>query len=284
MDHSETFTHLSLCAGYGGIDLGLRRVLPGLRTAAYVEREAFAVANLVAKIEEGRLDWAPLWPDVGTFPYRRFYGRVDILSGGFPCQPFSTCGSRRARKDKRHLFPVIARGIAECQPAIVFLENVEGLLRPCNGGEPVLYDVLRELERIGYTATFGLYSAREVGTPHERRRVFILAHSNSDAGKEVAKSIRSVALGPCLDAGIWPADPSEGSGERETPHLVAKAVRAESGMVGDADVHPARLDEAPLSPFAPVPQNLMQRYRLIGNGVVPAVAALAFRTLISQFD
>ena len=86
---TERITHLSLCSGYEGIGLGLRRVLPNLREIAYVEREGFAVANLVAKMEAGELDAAPVFTDVKTFPYRKFRGCVDILSGGFPCQPFS---------------------------------------------------------------------------------------------------------------------------------------------------------------------------------------------------
>ncbi len=88
MDTTKTITHLSLCSGYEGIGLGLRRVLPNLREIAYVEIEAFAIANLVAKMEAEQLDPAPIFTDLKTFPYEQFRGNVDILSGGFPCQPF----------------------------------------------------------------------------------------------------------------------------------------------------------------------------------------------------
>ncbi len=71
MDITQTITHLSLCSGYEGIGLGLRRVLPNLREIAYVEREGFCVANLVAKMEEGKLDAAPVFTDVKTFPYEK---------------------------------------------------------------------------------------------------------------------------------------------------------------------------------------------------------------------
>ena len=91
---SAETTHLSFCAGYGGIDLGLQRVLPSCRTVAYVEIEAFAIANLVAKMEAGDLDAAPVWTDVKTFPAEPFRGLVDIISGGYPCQPFSAAGKR----------------------------------------------------------------------------------------------------------------------------------------------------------------------------------------------
>ena len=181
MDTSKTITHLSLCSGYEGIGLGLRRVLPNLREIAYVEIEAFPIANLVAKMEAQHLDQAPIFTDLKTFPYEQFRGKVDILSGGFPCQPFSAAGKRKATDDPRHLFPFIADGIRKCQPRIVFLENVQGILSCKTGdGEPVLQYVLRELEQMGYRATAGIFSAEEVGAPHQRKRVFILGYASSN--------------------------------------------------------------------------------------------------------
>lgn len=176
---AETITHLSLCAGYEGIGLGLKRVFPNLRGIAYVEREGFAVANLVAKMEEGRLDKAPMFTDVKTFPYRKFRGLVDILSGGFPCQPFSSAGKRDGVEDPRHLFPFIAEGIRQCRPKIVFLENVEGIISAkTHDSESVLQYVLRTLEDLDYCTTAGIFSASEVGAPHQRKRVFILGLEN----------------------------------------------------------------------------------------------------------
>jgi len=181
VDNTKTITHLSLCSGYEGIGLGLRRVLPNLREIAYVEREGFPVANLVAKMEAGELDAAPVFTDVKTFPYGEFRGCVDILSGGFPCQPFSAAGKRNGVEDPRHLFPYIANGIRECQPRIVFLENVEGIISAKTAdGESVLQYVLRELEGLGYRATAGVFSASEVGAPHQRKRVFILGLANGE--------------------------------------------------------------------------------------------------------
>ena len=179
VDTTKTINHLSLCSGYEGIGLGLRTVLPNLREIAYVEREGFPVANLVAKMEAGELDAAPVFTDVKTFPYGEFRGCVDILSGGFPCQPFSAAGKRNGVEDPRHLFPYIAAGIRECQPRIVFLENVEGIISAKTAdGESVLQYVLRELEGLGYRATAGVFSAAEVGAPHHRKRVFIIGLAN----------------------------------------------------------------------------------------------------------
>jgi len=176
----NTITHLSLCTGYEGIGKGLRRVLPNVREIAYVEIEAFAIANLVNKMETQQLDAAPIYTNLKEFPYAEFRGQVDILSGGFPCQPFSQAGARKATEDPRHLFPYIAEGIRECQPRIVFLENVEGIISAkTTDGESVLRYVLRTLEGLGYKATAGIFSASEVGFPHQRKRVFILGVSDT---------------------------------------------------------------------------------------------------------
>jgi len=181
VDTTKTITHLSLCSGYSGIGLGLKQLLPGLREIAHLEIEAFAVGNLVAKMEEGWLPEAPIYTNVKTFPYGRFRGCVDILSGGFPCQPFSAAGLRQGVEDPRHLYPYISRGIRECRPRIVFLENVEGIISSKTAdGESVLKYVLSDLEGMGYRATAGIFSAEEVGAPHRRKRVFILGYSEHD--------------------------------------------------------------------------------------------------------
>jgi len=187
----ESIRHLSLCAGYGGIDLGLRRVLPECRTVAYVEIEAFAIQNLVDKIEAERLDPAPVYTDVKSFPFKEFRGCVDILSGGFPCQPFSQAGSQRSTEDPRHIFPYILEGIRECRPSVVFLENVEGIISSkTKDGESVLQYVLRSLEEVGYSATAGVFSASEIGAPHQRKRVFILGYSTSDGSYQRSEEAR----------------------------------------------------------------------------------------------
>lgn len=170
VDTTQAAHHISLCAGYGGIDLGLRRVVPNLRTVAFCEIEAFACANLVSKMEAGLLDPAPVWTDLKTFPWAEFRDRVDILSGGYPCQPFSAAGKRLGKDDPRHLWPFIADGIRWLRPRVCFFENVEGHI------SLGLREVIEELEGIGYATTWGIFSAAEAGAPHQRKRVFILAH------------------------------------------------------------------------------------------------------------
>jgi len=176
MDHPP-ITHVSLCAGYGGIDLGLHRCIPNLRTIAYSEIEAFACELLLARMEGGQIDAAPIWPDLKSFPWAKLRDRVDILSGGYPCQPFSSAGKRLGREDARHLWPYIADGISILRPRLCFFENVEGHI------SLGLREVIEHLGELGYSATWGIFSAAEVGAPHQRKRVFILADRNGERGQ-----------------------------------------------------------------------------------------------------
>jgi DNA (cytosine-5)-methyltransferase 1 len=229
---ASELTHISLCAGYGGIDLGLHRVFgQKLRTIAFSEIEAFAVENLLAKMEAGLLPAAPVWTDLRTFPWADFQG-VDLLSGGFPCQPFSAAGKRNADSDPRHLFPAIIEGIRHAKPGLVFLENVEGIVSAKLAGDdwrdpagtPVLLHVLRELERVGYKATAGIFSASEVGAPHQRKRVFILAHRHGERGqlpdwwREPAEQV-PVGYGEAWGV-AWPSRPGEPQHAWEPPRVV----------------------------------------------------------------
>src|SRR3990172_9327215 len=118
----------SICAGAAGLDLGLRMAEPAARTVLYVEHEATACLQLVARMEDGSLDPAPLWTDLRTLDGRPWRGVVDCLIGGIPCQPHSVAGKRLGAADERDLWPDTARVIGECRPEWVFIENVPGLL------------------------------------------------------------------------------------------------------------------------------------------------------------
>lgn len=180
VDTTKQLNHLSLCTGYEGIGQGLRRIFPTCREIAYVEIEAFAQANLVAKMEEGKIHPAPIYTNLKTFPYKEFLGKIHILSAGFPCQPFSNAGRKNSTDDPRHLYPHIARGISESRPTYVILENVEGIISSkTSEGESVLKYVLGDLEERGYKTAWTLVSANEVGAPHQRKRIFIMAYSQS---------------------------------------------------------------------------------------------------------
>jgi site-specific DNA-cytosine methylase len=213
--------HISLCTGYGGIDLGLSRVLGDrVRTVAYSEIEAFACANLVAKMEAGLLDPAPIWTDLKTFPWEKFRGLVDILSGGYPCQPFSAAGKRAGKNDPRHLWPWIADGIAILRPRFCFFENVEGHVTLG------LRDVIEDLGRMGYRTTWGVFSAAEVGAPHQRKRVFVLAHDQRKRIEELSGWFASPTQhGTVRDGGAWPSRPGEPQHGWEPPRVVGNERR-----------------------------------------------------------
>ena len=177
VDNSKELpTVISFCAGYGGIERGLELAGIEHRVLAYVEIEAFAIANLVAKMEQGDLVPAPIWTDLKTFPSDLFRDSVDIITGGYPCQPFSVAGKATTTKesfsDPRHLFPYILDHVRTIRPSQCFFENVEGHI---NRG---LESVLQDLEGAGYDSTWGIFSAEEVGAPHQRKRIFILANAN----------------------------------------------------------------------------------------------------------
>ena len=167
MDNTQNV--ISFCTGYGGLELGIRRAGVDIRTVCNVEIEAFVQANLVAKIEEGRMDDAPIWTDLKTFPASIFRGKVRGITCGYPCQPFSSAGKRKGEEDPRHLWPYIRRHIQAIGPSWVFAENVRG--HTSMG----LWRVLSDLEEDGYRTEWGLFSAEETGAPHQRIRCFILA-------------------------------------------------------------------------------------------------------------
>lgn len=192
MDNTKehTIKHLALCSGYDGVGLGLKKVVGNVRDIAHVEIEAFCVARLVAKMESGEITPAPIFTNLKEFPFAEFRECVDLLSAGFPCQPFSAAGKRRATEDPRHLWPFIEKGIGECRPKLVLLENVEGIISAKTGdGESVLKYVLRGLESLDYEPTAGVFSAAEMGKRHLRKRVFILAIDRREMG--YAKSWRN---------------------------------------------------------------------------------------------
>jgi len=190
-------TVLSICTGYGGIERGLTLAGFEHRTVAHVEIEAFAAANLVAKMETGQLVPAPIWSDLKTLPAHCFRDRVDVLTGGYPCQPFSAAGLRQGTEDPRHLWPYIYDHIRTIRPVRCFFENVEGHI------SLGLREVIADLESLGYTVAWGIFSAAEVGAPHQRKRVYILAYATS-AGSSSRKHANLDQNAKKSSAGIQP--------------------------------------------------------------------------------
>jgi len=159
-NHARTIG--SLFSGIGGLELGLERAGVG-RVVWQVERDAYCRRVL-----------ARHWPDAVRHDDVKTVGAanlpaVDVICGGFPCQPVSVAGKRLAQEDERWLWPEYARIIGELRPAVVVAENVPGL-RTAGLGE-----VMRDLAALGYDAWWGPVSAVELGAPHVRRRLFVVA-------------------------------------------------------------------------------------------------------------
>jgi DNA (cytosine-5)-methyltransferase 1 len=162
---------LALFAGAGGGLLGSR--LLGWKTVCYVEWEPFCIELIKARIKDGCLEDAPIWDDVRSFDGRPWRGRVDVISAGFPCQPFSNSGKRKAGEDARNMWPETIRIIKEVGPAFALLENVPGLRAKSHG---YFGQVLRDLAACGYDARWDCIPASALGAPHQRDRLWVVAY------------------------------------------------------------------------------------------------------------
>ena len=250
----ELPTVIAFCAGYGGIERGLDLARLEHRVVAYVEIEAFAIANLVSKMEAGLLPPAPIYTDIKTFPAHLFRGKVSILTGGYPCQPFSAAGKRLGEDDPRHLWPHIRRHIESIRPVQCFFENVEGHI------SLGLSSVISDLEEDGYFTTWGLFSAREVGAPQRRKRVYIMANT---CGKRLQRSQR-LRIDSTENCG-WQKS-ADGPIAKCSNDREWRSWATEPGLGRVVDGCANRVD----------------RIRLLGNAVVPQTAAKAYVTLTNR--
>jgi len=182
--------------------MGIMLAEPGYHTRAFVEWEDWPRAVLIAAQRAGYFAPAPIWDDLRSFDARVFRGSFDIVLAGYPCQPFSAAGKRGGAADPRHLWPDVARVIGECAPEWAFLENVPSHV------SLGLETVLRELWDMGYTPAAGLFSAAEFGAPHQRLRIFVLAHTDEPASRH--EQLQRVG-----EQRLYPQGGSAGAGHRE---------------------------------------------------------------------
>lgn len=179
-------THGSLFSGIEGF--GLAAHWMGWRNAFHCEWNAFG--QHVAKY---------YWPDAESFnditktDFKKYANKIDILTGGFPCQPYSTAGKRLGKDDSRHLWPEMLRAIREIRPRWVIGENVLGLVS-WNGGL-VFDEVQTDLENEGFEVWPVVLPAAGVNAPHQRYRVWFIAHSKSERTGEDFGRLRSLSNG-----------------------------------------------------------------------------------------
>lgn len=221
--HTEGLNVISLCAGGAGLDIGLELAVPAARSICLVEREGFAIAQLVSAMEAGLLAQAPIWSDVRTFDGRPWRGIVDCVIGGIPCQPHSMAGKKLGSDDERDLWSDARRIIVQSRPWVIVIENVGGMLSAGNDEVAGAERVYRDLRKLGYTVEIGIFSAEEVGATHQRDRVFILAVADdavSGWSGERSSGGREGNEGQDRTSGSHVADPSgkglQGSQQRGT--------------------------------------------------------------------
>lgn len=272
---------LHLFAGIGGGILG--GMLLGHTPVCAVEIEPFCRKVLSARQRDGVLPSFPTFGDVKEFDGKHWRGKVDVVCGGFPCQPFSSAGKRLGTADPRHLWPEMARIVSEVRPRYVFAENVS--IRAFE--QP--YDDLRAM---GYRVPPALcLGAVDVGAPHRRNRWWLLA-ADTDGGRQPQLAERDLepqageqtpqrddAIGlrsDVADSSIarLPTPEQEdlrGAGRRQEGRATAKRGwwTSEPPVGRVAHGYADRLERC-------------ARLRALGNAQVPAVAALAFRTLMEK--
>ena len=267
----------SLFSGIGGFDLGLERA--GHEIVWQVENDAYCRKVL-----------AKHWPDVSCYEDVHGCGvhnleKVEVICGGFPCQPVSVAGKQRGQNDERWLWPEFARILRELRPRYALVENVPGLLVRGLG------DVLGDLAVLGYDAEWGNISAASVGAPHLRKRIFIVAHTD-ESGLEGLDGNGSTFTPHSLQADPRPAcSPPEEVAATEGAGCEA---RGGYGMgIGDRSCGDEGLSAGPCGEEGghwAVEPNVGRvahgvpargdRLRALGNAIVPQVAEYIGRQLI----
>lgn len=306
---SETLTHGSFCTGYGGLDMAVQAVFGG-ELAWWSDIEPGPI-----KVMEYHHPNTPNIGDIKSVDWTSVEP-IDLLTAGYPCQPFSNAGKRLGTEDPRHLWPYIAEAIGVLRPRIVVLENVAAHVR--RGFNVVAED----LATLGYDAAWSVVRASDVGAPHRRERLFIVA---SDSTREHRAGVAAGDCGgqPVSTTGNGDRDPvshteslGRGEGGSESAGEFGRSDASERGAqaIDWQQYEPAiRRWERRLGIPAPAPSTLGPRggvkvspafgewlmgvpgritsvpglsvneqLKLVGNGVVPQQAEFAIRALYKR--
>ena len=175
--------HGSLFSGIGGFDLAAEWM--GWENVFHCEWNPFG-----QRVLKHYWTMAESYGDITKTDFKKWRGRVDVISGGFPCQPFSIAGKRKGTEDDRHLWPEMLRAIREAAPSYVVGENVRGIV---NWSRGMVFDqVLDDLETIGYEVAPFLLPAYAVGGEQERYRMWFIAYSNEISRNSLGKRRKKI--------------------------------------------------------------------------------------------
>lgn len=173
-------THGSLFSGIGGFDLAAEWM--GWENVFHCE-----ISEFPRKILKHHFPNSICYEDIKKTDFTKHRGEIDIISGGFPCQPYSQAGKRKGKEDDRHLWPEMLRVIREVQPRFIVGENVAGLLSWNNG--MVFHEIITDLENEGYETQAFLIPACATNAPHRRDRIWFVAHSSSNGRNERGEKV-----------------------------------------------------------------------------------------------
>jgi DNA (cytosine-5)-methyltransferase 1 len=283
----------SLCSGYGGLDMAVEAYFSAEtvwmcdndKYASIVIKERWNLPNLG---DLKGVDWSTVEP-------------IDILTAGYPCQPFSQAGQRKGVEDERHIWPYIKQIISATRPKYIVLENVRGHL------SLGFKEVLKDLAQIGYDAKWQIVRASDVGAPHQRARLFVVAHP-IDNGQSQGNTIgfeQTFAKSKNNGCVAYSNSDAREESQRTNSCLHAKSSGLEDGqnqgqarheyrfsLQMDRQTVPNTLDQGRLNPkFVEYMMGLPEGWvtncdmttnnqlKLLGNGVVPQQAYYALQLL-----
>ena len=288
----EKLNELALFAGAGGGILGGH--LLGWRTICAVEWEPYPASVLISRQNDGILPPFPVWDDVQTFDGKQWRGRVDVISGGFPCQDISCAGKGAGIDgDRSSMWGHMARIIGEVRPRKVLVENSPMLV-----GRG-LARVLGDLAKMGYDAEWCVLGAVDAGAPHKRDRIWLMGNTNNNGlpAPEVRESTAAGSHGS--PSGEKQAGQSTGSGEQHEELADSTSIRQQGQVEHERPIHqeedqdrkadrfiysseagrPWWITEPNVGRVAHGVAARLDRLKAIGNGQVPAVAELAWNTI-----
>ncbi len=283
---------LSLFTGMGGGIYG--SLILGWETVAYVERDEYCQKVIKQRIADGWFDKGEIYGDIKEFNQKhahQYAGGIDILTGGFPCQPFSVAGKRKGTSDERYLFDEIIKTIKIIQPRQMLFENVPSLL-----GSPAIVEIYESLTKLGYIVNPPLVlGSDDCGNIHRRKRVWIFANAKCSGRPEILRGKTTSSKESfsenetethCPHIGVQPANTNSKRGQRQWTQTLqrqpvlqrSKDIRSFEDLLQRPDIPEpllCRMDDE-LSPWK-------QRLKAIGNGQDPIVMATAF-LLLSEMN